>query len=54
MGAMSAGQLTTVVLVAAGIPLSLLRLWLIWWRGTCSGCHAKRSACTCAWSEPGL
>ncbi len=37
----------TIVLLAAGIPLCLFRMWLIWWRGQCSGCRRTRSACVC-------
>jgi hypothetical protein len=47
-------QTFTVVVLAAGLPLCLFRLWLIWWRGTCSDCLHVRSACTCSGSEPGL
>jgi hypothetical protein len=51
---MSRQELATVVLLAAGIPLSLFRLWLIWWRGECRACGRTRSACDCPLREPGL
>jgi hypothetical protein len=47
-------QRVTIVLVSAGVPLGLARLWLIWWRGECRACGRTRSSCSCPIREPGL
>jgi hypothetical protein len=47
-------QIVTIALLALGIPFSLFRLWLIWWRGECRECGKARSACDCLAREPGL
>jgi hypothetical protein len=36
-----------VLLVAAGIPACLLRLWWMWWQSTCIACGLAHSACVC-------
>jgi len=41
-------QTIAIVLVSAGIPACLVRLWFIWWRSTCGGCGLEHSACVCS------
>jgi hypothetical protein len=36
-----------IALVCIGIPASLGRLWLIWWRSLCVACGYEHRACEC-------
>jgi hypothetical protein len=36
-----------VLMVAAGIPACLARLWWIWWQSCCDGCGHRRKVCVC-------
>jgi hypothetical protein len=36
-----------IALVCLGIPASLGRLWVIWWRSLCAACGYEHRACEC-------
>jgi hypothetical protein len=40
-------QTAVLAIVAAGLPAALVRLWWIWWQGSCDDCGLERRVCTC-------
>jgi hypothetical protein len=40
-----------IAVVATGVPVCLVRLWLIWWRSDCYSCGLERNACVCPSGE---
>jgi hypothetical protein len=40
-------QVIVIPVLAIGLPASLLRLWLIWWKSLCDGCGLEHRACAC-------
>ena len=36
-----------VILVFAGIPVGLVRIWWIWWHSGCGGCGYQHNTCIC-------
>jgi hypothetical protein len=36
-----------VTLVSIGVPVCIVRLWLIWWWSACKGCGFEHRVCVC-------